>query len=269
MVRKSSLLPNCIGHYKPSDLVCNGDPDGQDEFQKRFCLWRDRCSAFKEYLRDHKKPVENYVTFVPVVGQDDFVVIPKGGKSNFISRCDRYIQLYKIVNGIRKKHKKRKKYVKRDRRSAVKKYRENAKLRRSILDALFEHFKTHLIESMENYHFTPPRGVIRPGRFYVIDNRKPSKYLSIYCKTTGMLGVPIALVRYKPRTVSLDIELPFRVEDYDCFGNETMKKIHPIPIKSGKFNSLCAKMDKETSAILAQCIAKMIKKGKIKLPPPS
>jgi hypothetical protein len=84
-----------------------------------------------------------------------------------------------------------------------------------------------------------------------------------------MLGVPIALVRYKPRTMSLDVELPFKVEDYDCFGIDILKKIHPIMIKSGRLHSLCSKLDKESLAILAQCIAKMIKKGKIRLPPPS
>jgi hypothetical protein len=232
-------------------------------------LWRDRCSAFKEYLRDHKKVIEDYITFVPVTGKDDYVAFPRGGKANFIKRCDKYIQSYKIVKGIRKKRRKRKKYIKKDRRSAVKKYRENARVRKNILDALFEHFKTHLIENLENYYFTPPRGVIKPGRMYVIDNRKPSKYVSIYCKTTGMLGVPIALVRYKPRTMSLDVELPFKVEDYDCFGIDVLKKIHPIMIKSGRLHSLCSKLDKESLAILAQCIAKMIKKGKIRLPPPS
>jgi hypothetical protein len=269
MVRESSLVPGCIGRYKPSDLICNGDPDGADDFQKRCCLWRDRCSAFKEYLRDHKKVIEDYITFVPVTGKDDYVAFPRGGKANFIKRCDKYIQSYKIVKGIRKKRRKRKKYIKKDRRSAVKKYRENARVRKNILDALFEHFKTHLIENLENYYFTPPRGVIKPGRMYVIDNRKPSKYVSIYCKTTGMLGVPIALVRYKPRTMSLDVELPFKVEDYDCFGIDILKKIHPIMIKSGRLHSLCSKLDKESLAILAQCIAKMIKKGKIRLPPPS
>lgn len=269
MSNENKIVPNCIGSYESGSVICNGNPQGNTTYDRRACLWRDKCSAFKEYLHDRKKSFEDFVDLIPMEGEDHHISIPKIGRDKFIIWCERLVIRYRIIKGIRKRLRKKKKYYKKGRRAAAKKYVENTKKKRIILDAMFEHFKTHLIENLETYRFTPPRGVVRPGRFYIIDKRNISKYVSVYYKTPGKLGIPIVHIHYRPRTVTLDIELLAKVKDFDGIGNEIMRKIHPKSIRRGRYNSICSGMDKEGAALVAQSIARMIKKGKIELPPPN
>ncbi len=263
-------VPVCVGEFEPGDFTCEGNPKSKEDYARKPCVWNKRCMSFKKYLLENNDEFDKYVTIIEsnkrnLNGDKIYRGLPKKGYDNFVNWCDELIKKYSFDVEINDKVSKRKRPLKKARKASIKRARQKAKARKNYLDKLFEHFKIHFIENLEKYRFTPPRGVIRPGRFYVIDRRKVSKYLSIYFKKPGVLGIPIALIKLKPRTLTFDIELPFGVEDYSGVGVEIMKKIHPRKIDDGRFKSICVGMDKERVAILAQTIARMIKKGKIEL----
>lgn len=265
-------VPYCVGEYDPEEPTCNGKPKAKNAYRRKPCTWRNRCAAFQEYMNASGSSYEDHIDLIPdeTPGDGDYIGLPKRGRPAFIAWCDVLAGKYNIVNGVvvQKVEKKKKAPLKRARRASVRRVREKARARKLVLDTLFEHFKIHFIENLETYRFTPPRGVVRPGRFYVVDRRRTSKYISVYCKVPGVLGTPVALIRFKPRTMTFDIELPIGTLDFDGIGAEIMKKIHPRPIEDGRFKSVCIGMDKEGVALVAQTIAKMVKRGKIELPPP-
>jgi len=270
MRKKKKYIPFCVGEYGPGEYVCNGNPKAKTEYHNKPCVWRDRCAAFQEYL---DVSGDSYDKHVELVGNDgDYQGRPIRGRQEFIDWCDVLVEKYNIIQGMKspKEEKKTEKRtpMKKARRAAIRRARAKARARKAALDSLFEHFKIHFIENLEEYRFTPPRGVVRPGRFYVVDRRSTSKYISVYCKLPGVLGVPVALIKFKPRTMTFDIELSIGALDFDGIGMETMKKIHPRPVEDGRFKSACIGMDKEGVALVAQTIAKMVKRGKIALPPP-
>lgn len=266
-------VPFCVGEYDPNEPTCNGKPKAKTAFQRKACAWRNRCAAFQIFLKGSDSSYEDHIELIPdekTPGDGSYIGLPKRGRAAFIAWCDVLAGKYNIVNGVAVEEikKKKKAPLKKARRASVRRAREKARARNSVLNTLLEHFKIHFIENLETYRFTPPRGVVRPGRFYVVDRRKTSKYVSVYCKMPGVLGVPVALIRFKPRTMTFDIELSVGLEDFIGVGAEIMKKIHPRPIKDGRFKSMCIGMDKEGVALVAQIIAKMVKRGKIELPPP-
>ena len=268
-------VPFCVSEYQSGDVTCDGNPKAKTDYAKKPCSWRNRCSAFREHLKNSKDEFEKYIELVPddkvMDGEGSYHGRPRRGRAAFVVWCNALVEKYGVENGVITKKvvaKKKKAPMKKARKASTRRVREKARARKKQLDKLFEHFKVHFIESLEVYRFTPPRGVVRPGRLYVIDRRKTSKYVSVYCKAPGVLGIPVALIRFKPRTMTFDIELPVGIEDFVGIGTDTMKKIHPRPIEDGRFKTTCIGMDKERAAIVAQTIAKMIKRGKIELPPP-
>jgi len=271
-------VPYCVGEYDPDEPTCNGKPKAKTAYHRKPCSWRNRCAAFQEYMRVSGDAYEDHIELISdekTPGDGSYTGLPKRGRSAFIAWCDVLAGKYNIVNGVKtqkikiqKIKKKKKAPLKRARRASVRRAREKARARNAVLNVLFEHFKIHFIENLVEYRFTPPRGVVRPGRFYVVDRRRTSKYVSVYCKVPGVLGVPVALIRFKPRTMTFDIELPIGTLDFDGVGREIMKRIHPRPIEDGRFKSVCIGMDKEGVALVAQTIAKMVKRGKIELPLP-
>jgi hypothetical protein len=263
-------VPFCVGEYKNGDVSCDGDEDG-DEFAKKPCSWRNRCGAFREYVKRTDNGYQRHITLVPDSElHHAFRAMPIGGRKIFIDFCDSLAIKYNVAEGkiIHQTSVKKNVPLKKARRAAVKRSRAKAHARKITLDALFEHFKLHFIENLVEYKFTPPKGIIKPGRLYLIDKKKSSKYVSIYCKEPGTLGQPVVLIRFKPRTMTFDIELPMDVLDYDGVGIDVMKKIHPAHVDDGRFKTICTGMDKECVALVAQLVAKMIKRGKINLPSP-
>jgi hypothetical protein len=268
---KKMCVPFCVGEYEKGDVNCDGSPSGTD-LQMRCCSWRDRCVAFRKHIRETGETYEQHIELVldeKSPGGGEYSGYPLRGRKAFMDWCDSLVKKYNIEEGTEKQtispHKRIP--LKRARRVAIRRFRAKARARKNVLDSIFEHFKTHFIENLEIYKFTPPRGVVKPGRFYVIDRRKTSKYISIYFKQPGVLGIPIVLLRLKPRTMTYDIELPASVSDFTSICKDTLKIIRPRPVDNGRFKSICVGMGMEGAAIVAQTIAKLIKRGKIKLPP--
>lgn len=266
-------VPYCTGEYDSDCEVCNGILDSKNVKDRAPCSWRDKCSAFRKYLFDTNSDYGAYVKIKVIFdgdGNEKYVGEPLDGREAFVDFCKGLVSEYNISKGIAQSSVdlvlKKRKPLKKARKNAIKRAKEKARFRASKLDYMLEHFKTHFIENLESYKFVSPRGIVRPGMLYFVDRRKTSKYISIYHKAPGVIGTPVALIKYKPRTVTFDVELPVAMCDFLIIGKSTLNKIKPRSISNGKFTTICVGLDKEKTAIVAQVIAQLIKKGKIKLP---
>lgn len=274
-MRKKKKIPYCIGDYEQSSTVCNGVDVSNITTQSvgtMPCSWRDRCAAFKCHIAKNELDMESFITYVP--NESSYDAIPVKGYAPFVASCESWIIRHGIVDGVVAAakvpvDKNKRLALRKAQRVAIKKSKEKAKINKQTLNSLLEHFKQHLIESLEVYRFTLRKEILRPGRFYIVDRRKTSKYISIYCKEPNVFGAPICLIRFKPRTLTFDIELPIGISDFVGIGAKILKKIHPVAVDDGKFKTICIGMDTEGVALVAQVIARQIKSGVIPLPPPS
>jgi hypothetical protein len=260
-----SNIPVCAGEYESCD-VCDGDDNGVGREETMPCAWRDRCVAFQAFIKDRNRVVEDYLTDF---GEQYASAI--AGDSRFVALCDAQIKKYGVIDGAinkapgKPKHL-RKKVSRKARTASAKAAKATAKKRRRELESLFQHFKMHLIENLDGRKFVPPKGIIVPGMLYSIDRSDTSGYIAIYCKKSGVKGVPVAQLMLRPKTVSYDIELPVEYTGYLGVGKATMRKIKPEHIENGRFKSVCKNMDKEGVALVAQTIAHLIRIDRIKLP---
>jgi len=260
----SNEIPPCAGEYSKVDSACNGEVNGKTDDDCSPCGWRDNCVALAAFVQDRDKSPEDYLD------TDGEEVVAKNGTEHFLKMCAAQVRRYGVENGEITKRpvkpkRKRPAPTARARRKSAKAVKKLAVERRIGLAALFQHFKTHLIENLDGLKFTPPKGIVVPGKLYAIDRAETSGYIAIYCKKPGILGVPIAQLNLRPQSVTYDIELPVEYVSFEGIGKRTMGKINPQPISNGRFKCICKGMDAEGVALVAQAIARLIKNGRIVL----
>ena len=259
-------IPVCAGEYERCE-VCDGNPKGIEADDIDPCAWRNRCVAFQAFLKDRKKQPSDYLH---EFGEQYANAI--NGAPRFKRLCDAQIEKYGVVDGKVTKSGKperlKNKPTRKARAMSVKTSKALAKKRRARLEALYQHFKMHLIENLVGYKFVPPKGIVVPGMLYAIDRKNTSGYIAVYCKEPGVIGVPVAQLILRPKTGTFDVALPIEYVGFSGIGQAIMRKIHPEPIIEGRFLSICRGMDEEGVALVAQTIARLIKAGKIELPKP-
>lgn len=265
---RETQLSFCIGTYDSNDETCNGD------FSKVFnpdeppCFWRDRCSAFTKYLKkSDKKP-----TVFLVIDKDTELAEPLMGLNRFKRFCDNLIR--------RQSKKKRRKVKKKDRRlrgptpeakqAATEALIKRAIKRRNILLGMFNEFKRVFLRRLgQNRKMVVPlAGRVTPvGSFYIKNHLRSNRYISIYCRSLE-LDIPIIKCLFKTNSLTFDVCLPMTPKQIEeNTPKYTLKKLGEIkPIRYGRFYSVTKKVDKERLSIIAELLAKMIRKEKIELP---
>jgi len=276
-------VPFCTGEYEAGDGACDGNPEADTEFQRNHCKYRDNCVAFQAYLAETKLKADDFIEAQPHPTHPEGVLgIPIKGVRHFERLCAKQVKRYGVVEGRITRDptrpKKPKKAPENDGRKALRPSKEAQELarkaitqraieRREILKRMFDHFKTVMVENLEVYRFTSPGEAVKPGRFYIVDRMRTSNYVSVYCKMTKGRDAPVAVIKFKTRSMTFDIEIPVEHTSYIGVGKVTMDKIKPQPIDDGKFRSVMMNLDKEGVALAAQTIAHLVKRGKIDLPP--
>jgi hypothetical protein len=284
-VDKHDPPPYCTGEYEAGDTNCDGDPEGKTDFQRNACAYRDGCVAFQAHLAETKLKADDFIEAVP--DEDDrtgqrVLGRPKRGTKTFLKLLEKQIKRFGVVDGEVTRDpnapKKPKRAPENDGRKNLRPSKEAQELarkaitqraieRREDLKRLFDWFKTHMVENLEVYRFTAPGEIVKPGRFYIVDRMKTSNYVSVYCKKPYGKDAPVAVIKFKTRSMTFDIEIPVEVTGYIGVGKVTMDKLKPQPIDDGKFRSVMPHLDKEGVALAAQTIAHLVKRGKIDLPP--
>lgn len=272
----SRIIPHCIGTYEAHEAVCNGDENDPDP-----CVWRDRCAAVQAHLTEIGQDPEHLVTFKVKKAKagepEQQYAAGKHGFNRFVILCDEQAKRFGVKDGAPTKQPDKPKKSKKDSRKGMKPSKKAQKRaaealtkraldRRRQLRVMFDDFKQLLIGAIKDRTFAAPREAVAPGRLYVVDHIDKSGYASIYCKTPVGRDVPIVSVRFKPRNLTMDLEVPVAPDDFNGIGKETMKKLLPRLINDGLFRSLMPGLDREAVALAAEAIGTLVNGGRIKLP---
>ncbi len=277
MPRGRMRVPHCVGEYEAGDTSCDGQPDGATRADQAVCAWRDRCSAFQQYLISVDGDVEDHVEIRKELdpdGDERFYGVPLEGYAKFLKLCDTEIRRWKVSRG----HPQRSpKHFARNYRAPAKWLQKKARkaldarqaARRNEAMKLVEHFKEQLLDELPGYNFAGKRAIIRPGHLYMVDRRRSSKYLACYCRTGDGRDVPIALLIPRPATLTLDLALPVPITGYGAFGVDFVRRLdaQDHPGKS-RFKSVVKRADKERIAMAAEVIGRLHERGELLLPSP-
>jgi len=282
----SYKIPICISGFERGDATCCGDPEGKTEGERAACIWRDRCAAFTQHLKDSHENLEDYVSQKTVLDENGNTTeyLMAHDFDAFIEKIDDLVKVYGVKLGDLTKPQTQKSQAapkptkpKADKRkhnhpsrkakaASRKRLRQLAKERRAQMRLMFAQFKKIVSEGLPAYKWAGPREAIAPGRLYTVDRLKPSRYMSVYCKALHGRDVPLALFRSKPQSMMAEIEMPTGPE---LFSNAVKSKLKPVPVKDGgRFKSRMKGLDKEGIAIAAEALLRLIDQDHIQLPPP-
>jgi len=271
-----------MGDYEQEHEQCDEYPEGETEDDKKACTWRDQCAALQQHCSATDKEASEFV--VEKSKGDEEWTEPKGDPKLFMKQCSRLIKEFNIVGGrvvkaaAKVASTKKAKQAKEDGRKNIKptkKAKDAARKalaarkldRRGQLRELFGFFKGAIAEQLGGeYEYAPPKEAVVPGQLLIVDRIEKSGYVSIYCKTANGRDVPIVLARFKPRSLTMDVELPVEADEFDGVGKGTLKKLAPREFNDGMFRSIMMGLDREGCALVAETIGTLVNKGKIELP---
>ena len=257
-----SELPPCVSRYATGNKTCNGNEKGKTEFEQAPCAWRDRCGAFKTYLKETGEAFEEHVE-LKKVGKGKkakYVAVAIGGRSAFLKFCKRASRRFGIVDGLPTKGTEELRKPKRKRKMKA------VRLKRAKLQALFDHFLEHLCEALPEAELSSPMSAAAPGELYVLDRTDASRYISVYYCRAGRRDIPIARGHFKPRTLSLDLELPMTAGKLKrVMSKRNATKLNPKPVLSGAFRCEVRGVGKIGLALIAEAIGRLVKKGLFEL----
>jgi len=214
--------PPCLGLFEPTDGECSGS-----EADPLPCTWRDRCGAFKTYLRRSKQRAARWLEL-------------EGWE---IRRwCDQWIEAYEIENGLPKN--------------------ETPPTLAGDLRQAFEQVVDYLSSNTHQIgrQFARDRLAL-PGELYLVDRMAQARYVAIYARAHQGHDRPVVRLRYKPRAGVVELRLPVEAtEAARALG------VDAVAIKSGQFRAR-ADLGLETLEGVGARILALAKTGAIKLPP--
>lgn len=271
------VMPHCVGDYDVGDAVCDGDPNDKDD---KPCTWRDRCAGFQAHLTATGSNSEDFVgqeSDTNQEGEERHWAEPHGSHPKFLKLVDKQVERYGVKDGKVTKDPSQKAPKEDGRKNLrpTKKAKEAARKaltarkmdRRNQLQELFKFFSEQVGEALPEHRFASNREAVAPGRLHLVDRLVKSGYISIYCKTPKGRDAPLALAKFKPRNLTLDVELPvFTVEINGTIGAKTLKKLEPKDINDGLFKCVMVGLDREGCVLAAEAIGRLVSQGKIELP---
>lgn len=296
MAKEHERAPLCVGDYELGDATCDGDPDDPGD---KPCGWRNRCAALQCFMKETDKPITDFVEHKVVTvehivqdaetGEDQVATaeaefaFSKGPWKKFERLCDKQVERYGIRDGQvtrdpvgdpppkteKPPQPDRRKFLrpsKRAQRAAKKALSKRAGARRAALMKLFDHFAKHLADELKDtpYKFVRPDQALGWNMLYVVNRLQKSGYMSVYCYNPTGRSVALALAKFKPRDMTLDIMAPVAPGE---FGKAVREKLAVQPVENGGlFKSVAMGLTREGVALAAETIAGMVRSGRIVLP---
>lgn len=288
-------FPQCFSLYDVGDDVCDGDPRVEGDIP---CGNRDKCAAFKRYAAATGDKVTEHGRMVQIVNEagepdkyfrpNDWDIFNKQLSEMVAEYGGAHAQAAEamvdvIVDGTEdaeaddeltlagnpktNKGKPRKKRRRRPGRKARAMARRAlmraAKERRRMLIDELKLFRAALSEALPEYHWATEGGAVPPGRFYIKNRLITSGYASVYCKTAEGRDQPLALLRFKPRGLMMEVGLPVAPDEVS---KSSAAKLALKPYNDGSFISLTKKLDRAGLGLAAEVIAAAVRSDKIHLP---
>jgi hypothetical protein len=133
--------------------------------------------------------------------------------------------------------------------------------------AMVEHFEDRLMVEVPDRVMARGNQSAVPGQFYKVDRLAKSQYVAFYCREARGWNAGLAMVRIKPRTVTVDITLPVDEADLKkALPKRLFNKLQVDGVGSGRFITRLWGLDREGVGIAAKAIGKLVESGKIELP---
>ncbi len=297
--------PPCLSNYDLGDVICNGDPDGATIDDRKFCGWRDRCGALKAHLATSKKPVSVYLKIVNP-GKPESYGAPKapdafikfldlqvkryGVKSGIPSKepGDAPEAAPKAARPRTKEMPEAEPNAgpelfegkeasfpgeeppviikKRNSRRIRKMVSQKVKAKHAATRELWDTLKDRLTTQIAALKFAAPGQVAIPGQLYMRDHGVTSQYVRVYQKTASGKDRPIVAARFKPRTLTIDVELPVKPDLFlESVGKAAVKSLKVQPLADGFFSTLVMNVDAKGTLTIVDAIQRMVHKGKFPL----
>lgn len=267
MVKK---IPSCVGEYEQG-VDCDGDQSSLKKTDYLPCKWRNRCVAFKQFLADRKKKINEYLN----ESSEQFTTAKKGDL-RFIALCDAHIKNYGVKNGIVTiKKEKPKLYVKKRTTEYKNKLSRAIKKRQKLVKKFavknFALFKMNLIENLDTAKFAQPGGIIIPGSLY-FDIRTATIQQIVHIKyrnkNAKIIDKSVVKLLIKKSEFNFDVFLPIDSLSFNGINEDIIKLLNPKPVKNKnekRFKSVMRKLNSECIVLAAKTIAILINNETIEL----
>ena len=241
--------PACVGTHTIGHVQCDGDPSGKSKADREPCSWRDRCGGFQAHLKSVDSHADEYMAGREFGAKET---------AEFERQCVEWAFEYGVKSGV----------VRGDGRgyfpfgyrgTCSRAFRE----RRERVDVAVDHFIEVIMAQFEDRR--PLFGsVVMPGQLMVIDRRKQSRYVSIYCVSAGKRNVPVASARPKVRSDGVEIRVPAEPEEWMMRSSSV--GFAAVSVDDGSFASSLGVLDRSEVGRLARALKAMERVGEIRLP---
>ncbi len=241
--------PACVGTHTIGHVQCDGDSSGKSKSDREPCSWRDRCGGFQVHLNSVDNHADEYM------GDREF---GDQEAAEFERQCVEWAVEYGVVSGVAR-GKGRGYFPFGYRGTCSRSFRE----RRERVDVAIEHFIEAIMAQFEDRR-PLSRSVVIPGQFMVVDRRKQSRYVSIYCVSAGGRNVPVASARPKIRSDGVEIRVPADSEAWMM--RPASAGFAAVSVDDGLFLSSLGVLDRDAIGRLARALKAMERVGEIRLP---
>lgn len=298
MKSPQTKIPQCFTLYEPKDSVCDGDASAEGDTP---CCYRDQCSAFKRAQAAGAVTLTDHGRMVPIVdvngapdkyfrpldwdqflaklaelvdefggheahGEETPAEVEAVAESGEVAEAqigtEAAPQKRRNTKG-RLRRKKRRKPGRKARAMAARALIRAARERRRALLEEFKLFRQQLAEHLPEYHWSLGASAIPPGRLYIKNRLLTSGYASVYCKTASGRDRPLAMLRFKPRGLLMEVALPVEPGEVS---KAAAAKLELKPYNDGSFSSITKKLDRAGLGLAAEVIAQAVRNAKLELP---
>lgn len=258
MARRLRLIPICLGTHEPGNASCDGDP-AQTGKARQPCSWRGRCLAFRAHLDQTGEDEEKYIEIVkttPAVRKAtgwQRTAKPVGG--TFEDFCA-FVQGLDSGKKIKKK-KPQQRYLRDPNRQ------QSMKL---LLRGFLKNIRRNVPRDMA----VSSRRLILPGMLYIVNRKKTSGYMSLYCRERNGAhardrAVAIIYPKIKSVTVSVGLAVDIRAIQHVCTHQE-FDDLGPRPHSDGSFHVMCPRLREAQLELLSKVIGRLIETAALALP---
>lgn len=216
------IISKCAGTYENGNIHCDGNKN------ENGCMWRLRCIHLGSFCKKNGLDVSKFIAGKSIKDVErildyeyDDVIEPIGDVDSFPIPDEAY------------------------------------ELMQHFEDKLCEKFGNKRVIRFDRDGIKPRRIVFTPGTFYPVDRLETSKYLVWFCKSETDYDYAIATLRYRPRYMSVEIQLPFFVEEIEeHLENRYLEAARFSDMLDGKYKSIV----RQPTRTVIGAIVSMIKK---------
>lgn len=241
--------PACVGTHEVGHVQCDGDPSSKSKEDREPCLWRDRCGGFQAHLESVGSHAADYMDGRKF-GLEEF--------EEFERQCVQWASEYGVVFGVAR-GKEPGYFPLGYRGTCSRAFRK----RREQIDVSLDHFIEAIMAQFNDRR--PLSGaIVMPGQFMVVNRRKQSRYVSIYCVGAGVRNVPVVSARPKIRSDGVEIRVPAHPEMWML--RSAAVSFAAVHVDDGAFLSSLGVLNRIDLGRLARALKAMERAGEIRLP---